>query len=277
GLAQVQVEIEDAEMVGVTSCAAGHLEELEDVEAGRIRRGSSSDVRADAISADASRAHLRFEVAEGALEDLEESRARLASDVLVLQVLAQEQVLRVVDEAELDVLDAEALQGARQLLTEELRIEAVGEARVFLSVAEQRDRAEGTSLPTSLSDELPIGALGQADLRDEHDLVAGEGAIFHRLGEAVAEETLAVAEGKGRRGVEEVHAAAQGRVHGAPVLGDVEPDAVTAKAHSADAQGLAISEGEGSVGLLTEGGARYEPRGALRRRAPLEASPPELA
>src|SRR5690606_18925768 len=140
-----------------------------------------------------------------------------------------------------------------------------------------RDRAEGTSLPTSLSDELPIGALGQADLRHEHDLVANEGAIFHRLGEAVAEETLAVAEGRGRRGVEEVHAAAQGRVHGAPVLGDVEPDAVTAKAHSADAQGLATSEGEGSVGLLTEGGARYEPRGALRRRAPLEASPPELA
>src|SRR5690606_12439078 len=126
---------------------------------------------------------------------LEELTARARHGFGVVLGRRQQQVLRVLYQAHFDVLDAEALQGARQLIPQEVRIETKRRARVRRASEGPRG-AIGASLALALSDALSIAAPGNSRLRHQDDVVARHLPGGDGLGEGLTEHPLAVAEGE---------------------------------------------------------------------------------
>ena len=142
-----------------------------------------------------------------------------------------EEVLGVVEQADVERLEAQALERPRQLVLEELRVHAVPAVR--LVVHHLGERAAGGLALLGQGEVLPLHV---ADLRDDDDLLARDAPPPDRVAEDAPHQPLAAAVGVVRRGVDEVHAARQRPLERAPVHGGLVVDAVAAEAETAHRQ-----------------------------------------
>jgi hypothetical protein len=123
---QVHGQLDDAEVM-LRADGRGHLPDSFKAGELRVGGGCREGVGADAVPADAAPGDLRFEMAEGVCDapvvfDLRRGR------VHTVMGRPSQVVLGVVQQIDVDRLESQAFERPRQLVLEELRVDAVLEA-----------------------------------------------------------------------------------------------------------------------------------------------------
>ena len=213
----------------------------------RVVHGVRDGVRRHAVPPEGPRRHALLEEAERRGEPAVELVPGLVELPPAVLGRVGEEVLGVVEQADVERLEAQALERPRQLVLEELRVDAVPALR--LVVHHLGERAPGA---LALLGQGEVLALHVADLRDDDDLLARDAPPPDRVADDAPHQPLAAAVGVVRRGVDEVDAARERPLERAPVDRGLVVDAVAAEAETAHG----------------EAGAAERPIGAAARRGP---------
>jgi hypothetical protein len=219
-------------------------------------------VRGDAIPAEASGRDLGLEEREGGPEAAIELLAQRGLLATVPALRVREEVLGVVEEADVERVEREPVERAFELVGEELRMEAVPAPVHVLHHLGERP-AGGLAL----AGEAEVLALDVADLRHHDHRLPMEGAAAGQLGEDGADEALAAPVGVVRGGVDQAHAPEERLLERCAVLRGLVVHAVAAEPEAAhrEAGGSEARVGRGAECPREAGSSRR----CLRRcRAP---------
>ena len=219
----------------------------------RVVHGVGHRVRRHAVPPESALGHARLEEAESLGQaSIELVSRRVERSAASMGGVGQE-VLGVVEKTDVEGPEAQPVKRPGQLVLEERGVHAVPAIR--LVVHHLGKRAAGSLALLGQRHVLPLNV---ADLRDDDDPLARDPSSADRLADDLADQALAAPVGVVRGGVDEVHAARERLLEGAPVDRRPVVDAVAAESQPACRE---TGAPEGPVGPSA-------PRGVALRERP---------